>query len=250
MDVTREGQIVATFVQLASTMADDFDVVEFLHHLVERSVQLLDCSEAGLLLEDAAGELRVMASSSERSDALELLQSQNSEGPCYESHRTGKAVFSEDIAAETGRWPTFAPAAAQSGFVSVHALPMRVQGKSIGTLNLFRNARGRIDDRDVTVGQAMADIAAIALVQERAVREKHIVVEQLQLALRSRVVIEQAKGVLAERLQVGVEDAFARMRSYARAHNQRLGLVAAEVASGRLDPADLRAHRGAIDSAL
>jgi AmiR/NasT family two-component response regulator len=96
----------------------------------------------------------------------------------------------------------------------------------------------------------MADIAAIALVQERAVREKHIVVEQLQLALRSRVAIEQAKGVLAERLQVGVEDAFARMRSYARAHNQRLGLVAAEVASGRLDPADLRAQPGAVDSAL
>jgi transcriptional regulator with GAF, ATPase, and Fis domain len=242
--MTRESQIVTTFVRLASTMADDFDVIEFLHNLVERTVELLDCSEAGLLLEDAAGELRVMASSSERSDALELLQSQNSEGPCFESHRTGKAIFSQDIAAETARWPTFAPAAAASGFLSVHALPMRVQGRAIGTLNLFRDAGGRVDDRDVTVAQAMADIAAIALVQERAVREKHIVVEQLQVALRSRVVIEQAKGVLAERLQIGVEDAFAHMRAYARGHNQRLDLVATKVASGQLDAADLLAQTG------
>jgi GAF domain-containing protein len=233
--MTREQRIVATFVELADTMVADFDVVEFLHRLSLRCVELLDCVEAGLLLADAAGALRVMASSSERSDALDLLQCQNEEGPCFECYQRGRPVFSADIGADRGRWPAFAPMAAQKGFRSVQAIPMRVRGETVGALNLFRDAAGRLADRDMQLAQGMADISAIALLQERAVRESRDVVQQLQGALTSRVVIEQAKGVLAERAHIDVDAAFARLRVHAREQNRRLSDVARELIVGELD---------------
>jgi GAF domain-containing protein len=235
--MTREQRIVETLVELADTIVDDFDVVEFLHRLAQRCVELLDCSEAGLLLADAAGTLRVMASSSERSEALALLEAQSNEGPCFECFQTGLPVFSEDLLSDQTRWPAFAPVALQSGFHSVHAVPMRVRGETIGALSLFRAARGRFAERDLPLGQGMADIAAIALLQERALREARGVVEQLQGALSSRVVIEQAKGVLAERARTGVDAAFAQLRAQARRRNMRLSDVARELLEGDLDPA-------------
>lgn len=238
--MTREQRIVETFVELADTMVDDFDVVEFLHRLAERCVELLDCAEAGLLLADAAGVLRVMASSSERADALDLLQSQNEEGPCFECYHRGAPVLSEDLVVDVERWPSFTPAALDKGFRSVQAIPMRVRGQTVGALNLFRATSGRLVNEDMPLGQGMADIAAIALLQERTVREAHGVVEQLQGALTSRVMIEQAKGVLAERAQIGVDAAFGRLRSYAREHNLRLSDVARELIDGNLDAAALQ----------
>jgi GAF domain-containing protein len=235
--MTREQRIVKTFVELADTMVDDFDVIEFLHRLAERCVELLDCAEAGLLLADAAGVLRVMASSSERSDALDLLQSQNEEGPCFEAYQRGVPVSSEDLTGDSGRWPTFAPMALQKGFRSVQAIPMRVRGETIGALNLFRAKTGRLVEQDLSLGQGMSDIAAIALLQERTVREAHGVVEQLQGALSSRVMIEQAKGVLAERAHIGVDDAFDLLRAHAREHNLRLSNVARDLIDGQLDAA-------------
>jgi transcriptional regulator with GAF, ATPase, and Fis domain len=237
--MTREQRIVETFVELADTMVEDFDVIDFLHHVATRCVELLDCTEAGLLLADAAGRLRVMASSSERSDALDLLQSQNEEGPCFECYRRGQPTCSENLEHDQGRWPTFAPAAVARGFVSVQALPMRVRGNTVGALNLFRSQPGVIAGGDLPLGQGLADIAAVALLQERAVRESRGLVAQLQGALSSRVVIEQAKGVLAERAQISVDAAFARLRGYARGQNRRLGEVAGELVEGRLDPATL-----------
>lgn len=237
--MTREERIVETFVELADTMVDDFDVVEFLHRLAEHCVELLDCAEAGLLLADAAGALRVMASSSERSDALDLLQTQNQEGPCFECYHRGRPVSSEDLEADSGRWPTFAPAAVLKGFRSVQAVPMRVRGETVGALNLFRAGTGRIAERDLPLGQGMADIAAVALLQERTLRESRSVVEQLQGALTSRVVIEQAKGVLAQQAHIGPDAAFARLRAHARQHNRRLSDIARELIDGRLDAATL-----------
>ncbi len=240
--VTREQRVVQTFVELANTMVDDFDVIEFLHTLAERSVELLDGVEAGLLLADPAGALRVMASSSEGVEALEVLQSQNDEGPCFECYQRGEPVFSEDLRADSARWPIFAPAAVGKGFASVQAIPMRVRGATIGALNLFRAEVGRLDEADIPLAQGMADIAAVALLQERAVRESRGVVHQLQGALTSRVVIEQAKGVLAERAQIGVDDAFAHMRAYARAHNEHLSDIARALIEGRIDAATLAAQ--------
>lgn len=233
--MSREQRIVETFVELADTMVDEFDVIDFLHRLAKRCAELLDCAEAGLLLADAAGQLRVMASSSERSEALELLQSQRDEGPCVECYRQGVSVFSDDLAADDERWPEFAPAALERGFRSVQALPMRVRGETIGAMNLFRSQTGRIADPDLALGQGMADIAAIALLQERTVRESRGVIAGLQGALNSRVIIEQAKGMLAERSQIGVDEAFVRMRAHARDHNRRLGEVAQDLIDGRLD---------------
>ena len=234
--MTREERIVRTFVELTDTMVDHFDVVEFLHRLAQRSLELMDCAEVGLLLASATGNLQVMASSSERAEALELLQSCNEEGPCYECFQYSRLVFSEDLAADRDRWPTFAPAALAIGINSAHAIPMRVRNHTIGVLSLFRSETGPLPERDVPLGQGMADIAAVALIQERAMRETHGVVQQLQGALNSRVLIEQAKGVLAERGNVSVDVAFASIRRYARAHNRRLSDVARDVIDGHLDP--------------
>jgi GAF domain-containing protein len=237
--MTREQRIVETFVELADTMVEDFDVIDFLHRVSERSVELLDCDEAGVLLADAAGVLRVMASSSERTDALELMQAQNDEGPCFECFLRGETVSSEDLEADRGRWPMFSAAALAHGFCSVHALPMRVRGETVGALNLFRARAGQLDEADVPVGQGMADIAAIALAQERAARESQGVVAQLQGALSSRIVIEQAKGWLAERAQISLDTAFVRMRAYARANNLKIGVVARDLLDESLDPGSL-----------
>ncbi len=235
----REQRIVEIFVELANTMVEDFDVVEFLHGLSERCVELLDCAESGLLLADASGALQVMASSSERSEALELLQLQNQEGPCFECYRQGEPVFSDDLEADTGRWPVFSLAAVGKGFRSVQAVPMRVRGETVGTLNLFRATPGRLASEDMPLGQGMADIAAIALLQERSLREARSVAEQLQGALTSRVVIEQAKGILAERAQIDVDAAFAMLRAHAREQNRRLSDIAHALIDGRLDAAAL-----------
>jgi GAF domain-containing protein len=237
--MTREQRIVQTFVELADTMVDDFDVIDFLHRVSARCVELLDCDEAGVLLADAAGILRVMASSSERAHALELMQAQTDEGPCFECFSRGEAVSSEDLEVDKGRWPSFSPAALERGFCSVHALPMRVRGETVGALNLFRMAAGNLDEADVPVAQGMADIAAVGLMQERSVRESRQVVQQLQGALTSRVVIEQAKGVLAERTQISLDAAFLRMRGYARNHNLKISGVARSLLDGRLDPDEL-----------
>lgn len=238
-EMTRERRIVETFVELANTMVEDFDVIEFLHRLAERCVELLDCTEAGLLLVDAAGVLRVMASSSERSDALDLLQTQNDEGPCFDCFHRGEPVSSVNLAHDADRWPTFVPAAVERGFCSVQALPMRARGDTVGALNLFRSEPGQIWDDDLPLGQGMADIAAVALLQERSLRESRGLVDQLQGALTSRVVIEQAKGVLAERANISLDAAFARLRGYARTNNRRLADIAGELIEGQLEPATL-----------
>ena len=237
--MTRERRVVEVFVELADSMVDDFDVVDFLHRLVLRSRELLDCAEVGLLLADASGTLQVMASSSERSDALEVLQTQNQEGPCFECYVRARAVFSEDLRADIGRWPSFAPAAVSKGFVSVQALPMRVRNQTIGGLNMFRAEPGRLDTEDMSLGQGIADIASIALLQERALSESNVLVAQLESALRSRVVIEQAKGMLAEQARIGLDEAFLRLRTHARTNNIRLADVAARVIDGQLATATL-----------
>jgi transcriptional regulator with GAF, ATPase, and Fis domain len=237
--MTRERRVVEAFVELADTMVDDFDVVEFLHRLALRCVELLDCAEVGLLLADPSGRLQVMASSSERADALELLQCQGAEGPCTECYASARAVFSEDLAEDFGRWPSFAPAAVSKGFYSVQALPMRVRGQTIGALNLFRTERGRLAEEDMPLGQGMADIASVALLQERAVSDSHVLVAQLEGALGSRVIIEQAKGILAEQAQIGLDTAFVRLRGHARAGNLRLADVARQLTDGQLSAATL-----------
>jgi hypothetical protein len=209
-----------------------------LHGVAERCVQLLDRAEAGVLLAHASGSLQVMASSSERTDALNRLLSQNEEGPCFECYPRGEPVVSHKLEVDAGRRPAFAPAAVRRRFRSLHALPMRMRGETISALSLFRADAGLIAAEDLPLGQGMADIAAITLLQERLVRESRGVV---QGALTSRVVIEQARGILAERAHVSVDVAFARLGTHARKHNRRLSDVARELIEGGLDAAILAA---------
>jgi transcriptional regulator with GAF, ATPase, and Fis domain len=215
-----------TFVELADTMVADFDVIDFLHMLTDRSVALLSASAAGVMLADPRGELRVAASSNQAAGLLELFQIQNDQGPCLDCFRTGQPITAADLAGTGQQWPRFAAAATQSGYRAVEALPMRLRDQIIGALNLFRAAPGPFDAAELRIGQALADVATIGLLQERNVRRSETVAEQLQAALNSRVVIEQAKGKLAERYSLDMDQAFALLRDYARNSNQRLTDVA------------------------
>ena len=228
-----DGQLLSeTFVELTDTMVADFDVIDFLHVLTDRSVQLLDVSAAGLLLADPRGELRVVAASSEAARLVELFQLQNQQGPCLDCFRAGQPVTAADLAAAEQRWPRFAAAALQAGFGAVQALPMRLREQVIGALNLFRADAGAFAPEDVRVAQALADVATISLLHERNVRRTDTLNEQLQTALNSRVVIEQAKGKLAERLGLDMDQAFGLLREYARARNLRLSDLAQAVIDG------------------
>jgi GAF domain-containing protein len=227
-----DGQLLSeAFVELTDTMVADFDIIDFLHVLTSRSVELLNVSAAGLLLADPRGELRVVAASSEAARLLELFQLQSDQGPCLDCFRSGRPVAATDLSADP-RWPQFAAAARQAGFSAVQALPMRLRDQVIGALNLFRDAAGAFDAEVVHVGQALADVATIGLLQERSVRRKDTLNEQLQTALNSRVVIEQAKGKLAERLGIDVNQAFALLRDQARNRNQRLSDLARAFVEG------------------
>jgi transcriptional regulator with GAF, ATPase, and Fis domain len=218
-----DGELLAeAFVELTDTMVADFDVIDFLHILTDRSVQLLDVSAAGLLLADPRGELRVVAASSEAARLLELFQIQNDQGPCLDCFRVGKPVEAADLANAAQRWPRFTAAAQRAGFAAVHALPMRLRDQVVGALNLFRASPGAFSPADVCVGQALADVATIGLLHERSMRQSEALNEQLQTALNSRVVIEQAKGKLAERLGLDMDQAFTLLREVARDRNLRL----------------------------
>jgi GAF domain-containing protein len=235
-----------TFIELADTMVADFDVIDFLHMLTDRSVLLLAASAAGVMLADPRGELRVAAASTEEAGLLELFQLQNDQGPCLECFRTGRPVTASDLAGQAPRWPRFAQAAAQAGFATVEALPMRLRDQVIGALNLFRSEPGSFEPADLRIAQALADVATIGLLHERNVRRRDTVAEQLQAALNSRVVIEQAKGKLAERLNIDMDRSFKMLRDYARTSNQRLTDVARDFAAGATAdfPPPARRHPG------
>jgi GAF domain-containing protein len=228
----QEENLAQTFVELADTLVAEFDVVEFLHRLCERCMDLLEVDAVGLMLADPHQQLRVMASTSEQTRLLELYQLQAEEGPCLECHRGAEAVVVPDIRGAVERWPLFAPACGETGFAAVNAVPLRYHEQCIGALNLFQTAPGGLDAAATRVAQAMSDVATIGLLQQRAVRNQDVLIDQLQTALTSRVLIEQAKGVLAERLHLSPHRAFTVLRGHARSHNQRLTVLARAVIEG------------------
>ncbi len=228
MDGTREQRVAETFVELADTLVDDFDVIDFLHTLARRCADLLSVDAAGIMLADAQGFLQVAASSVEEARLVELFEVQNDEGPCLDCFRTGEPIINPGPTADT-RWPRFSVRARASGYVSTHALPLRLRGKIIGTLNLFLRRPGDLDAEAVHLGQALADVATIALLQQRSLHDAQVLTGQLQTALTSRIALEQAKGIVAERFGMSLEDAFEALRSYARAHRQRLSELTDDV---------------------
>ncbi len=231
----REQVLIKAFVGLADTLVVDYDVIDLLDRLVAYSVALLDADAAGILLADAQGTLQVVATSNEESAMLELLQLQADQGPCVECFHTGVPVGVPDLAETGDRWPRFIAAIAERGtYRSVHALPLRLRGTAIGGLNLFHSQPGALPAADLALGQALADVATIGILQERAIRRGEVVHEQLQNALNSRVIIEQAKGVLAQQGNLAMDVAFDRLRRYARGRNLRLSDVARQVVDNDL----------------
>jgi GAF domain-containing protein len=233
--MTRESAVVRSLVEMADILVDDYDVVDMLTGVADRCVGLLGVSAAGVMLASPAGGLGLVASSSEAMRLLELFELQAQEGPCLDAFRTGEPVSQEDLHAGAGRWPLFAAAGVQAGFQSALALPLRLRAVTVGALNLLRATREPIAEADVIVARAFADLAALSIVQHRSSAEAQRLNEQLSGALASRVVIEQAKGVISERAGVDLAEAFARLRSYARNGNHRLTEVAQAAIDGTLD---------------
>src|ERR1700685_471279 len=237
----RERRLAETFVELADTLIDYFDVIDFLQVLAVRCVELLGVGAAGIMLAGQGGSLMTVAASDERARLLELFEIQNDEGPCRDCYRLGAAVVNVDLDGARERWPQFAPQAIARGFRSANALPLRLRSQVIGSLNLFHADADGLDSAELRLAQALADAATIGILQQRSIRRGEVVAGQLQAALTSRVVIEQAKGVLAERLQISTDDAFAVLRTAARSRNRLLSDLAREVASGSADAAELLA---------
>ncbi|MDG4858174.1 GAF and ANTAR domain-containing protein [Streptomyces sp. T-3] len=243
-ELPREEQVSAAFVDLADTLVQDFDVIGFLHTLAEHCVALLDVAAAGVLLATPGGQLVDAAASDERTRLLELASIEWDEGPCRDCFRTKRQVPDIRLATQAAkmRWPRFAPKALEAGFTSVTAAPLRLHDQVIGALNLFRDQPGPLRPDQLRLGQALADTATIGVLQQRAVSEQMTVTAQLQAALDSRIIIEQAKGYLAHRRGTGVEEAFALMRRYARDHQTRLTEIARQVLQGTADPSLLKRH--------
>jgi len=231
-ETPRETRVLDAVVSLVDSLLDDFDVVDLLTELTERCAELLDVESAGLLLADPLERLRLLAATSEETRELELFQLQADEGPCVDCYSTGQPVSVADIRAEADRWPHFVPAALDAGFASVHAVPMRAAGTVMGALNLFGTHPGALDDADLLVGQTLAHIASVAILQE-VPPTPSTVPPQLRSALTSRVLVEQAKGFLRESLDVSVEQAFQLLRSYARTNGKHLTDVARRLMTDR-----------------
>jgi GAF domain-containing protein len=234
-NLSREMRLNAAFVAVADTLTADYDVVDLMHTLVEECTEILDAQAGGLMLAEHGGALQLLASTSESAQLVEIMQLDAGEGPCLDCFRTGVAVSVPNIEASEGRWPAFRAAALEQGFLSVLATPMRLRGEVIGTMNLFGIRVGELNPRDAAVAQALADVATIGILHERISSHSHLVEEQLQNALDSRILIEQAKGVLAQAASMSMDEAFAALRRYARNHNASLRGVSEGLVNRSID---------------
>jgi hypothetical protein len=228
----RYERLASAFVGLADTLVADYDVIELAQQLIDSTMTLLPIDAAGILLGDPGGELHVFASSSEQSRLLELLQVEADVGPCLEAYRGGQPVLVADLREQTTRWPAFTERAAEYGFLAVTALPLRLRDEKVGALNLFRRQVGLMESADVAVAQALADVATIGILHQRVLTHSEVVNQQLQTALNTRLIIEQAKGVLAERGTIDMDRAFNLLRAHARRTNRRLAELARDVVGG------------------
>lgn len=235
----REKQLVRAFVGLSDTLVHDYDITDLLQDLVEHCADLLRADAAGILLVDPRGGLRVMASSSEHTRLLELFQQQAHEGPCVDCVNSGEPVSAPDLSEHSGRWPRFVPAAAEQNFHAVDAVPMRLRDQIIGAMNLFRTRTGAMPDADLAVARALADVATIGILSERAIHHRSVMVTQLEGALSSRIIVEQAKGILSASGATDMDHAFRSLRAYARRTQTRLSLVAGQLADGSLTAAQI-----------
>lgn len=233
--MSRERRLSEVFINLADSLTAEFDATDLLHYLADACVELLDVDSAGLMLDDLRGGLQLAASSSDLIHQLEIVELETGQGPCLDSFATGEAVSNITRAEAEKRWPQFAVATREAGVLAVHALPLRLRGRVIGAMNLCSTHSEEISADDIALGQAFADMATIAILQERATSESSTLAEQLQTALNNKVLIEQAKGMIAERMQISPSDAFELMRNHARTNRNKLLADAQRVLAGDLD---------------
>ncbi|MEU7578653.1 GAF and ANTAR domain-containing protein [Streptomyces sp. NPDC041068] len=243
--MAREQRLAQVFVEVADTLLDDFDVLDLLQRLTARSVELLGVSAAGIMLADVNDELQIMAASDERARLLELLALQHDQGPCVECYRTGRARTNIDLTTPEAleSWPRFTARARETGYVTTHAIPLRLHKRVVGALNLFQNTEHSLGEEELALAQALADIATIAILQQRVLEQSHLENTQLQAALDSRVVVEQVKGILAERWGTTPDEAFDAFRSHARAHQLRLSELGRNIIDGSFDTSVMTAPK-------
>ncbi|MFF9565218.1 ANTAR domain-containing protein [Leifsonia sp. NPDC014704] len=234
MTLTREQGILRAFAQLADTLVADYDVVDLLQNLVDLSSRFLGATASGVMLADEHGELDVIASTSEASRLVEVMQLSAYAGPCIESFETGAVVSVADIEQVPDRWQAFRDRALEQGFAAIDAIPLRLRAQTIGTLNLFRDATGDLPEDDLVAAQAFADVATIGILHQRSLAESDAIRQQLQFALNSRIIIEQAKGVVAQTRGVPIDQAFTLIRDYARRNQRGISLVASDIVERRL----------------
>ncbi|MFI2242138.1 ANTAR domain-containing protein [Streptomyces chrestomyceticus] len=242
--MTREEQLLAAMVDAVDTLVDDFDLIDFLHQLCDRCNELLDVSAVGVMLADPNGTLQLIAASDEHTRLLELFALQIDQGPCVECHRTGAARLNIDLntPAQMAGFPRFAEGARSAGFATTHALPMRLRQQVVGALNLFDTRHQNLNVSDARVAQALADVATIAILQHRTIVHGNVERAQLRAALSSRIVIEQAKGMLAERWHTDLDEAFDALRRHARRHQHPLTTLCQQLIDGTLDTSAIQRH--------
>jgi GAF domain-containing protein len=237
--MSRESVLIETLVELADNLVDDYDVIDVLTVLTHRCVEAVDVDAAGVMLAAPTGELQFVASSSESMRVLELFQIQTNEGPCVDCYRDGLAITNHSLSESDGRWPLFTPKALAYGFRSVHSLPMRLRGRTIGALNLFRTHQGTLTEEDAGMAQGLADVATIAILQHRSTLDAGVLNAQLNNALNSRIIIEQAKGMIRQSTNCPMDEAFSRLRNHARNHNEGLTDLANRIIKNSILPTDL-----------
>jgi GAF domain-containing protein len=243
----RESLVIATLVELADSLVDDFDVIEVLTLLSNRCVDAIDVDAAGVLLVAPEGDLQYIASSSESMKVLELFQIQANEGPCVDCYHGGTAIINHSLGTSEDLWPQFSPRAMAHGFKSVHCLPMRLRGQTVGALNLFSVTEGALHEDDIVVAQGLADVATIAILQYRTALNAQTLNDQLSNALNSRIIIEQAKGKISQATNCDMTDAFARLRAHSRNHNELLTEIARSIVLGTMSPGSLDPSSGSTN---
>lgn len=239
--VGREERLSRTFVELADTLVGDYEVLDFLYLLCDRCVEVLDVTSAGVLLTDDTGQLRLAAASDERVRTMKLFELQQAEGPCLEAYRSGEQIVVDDLIGTEDRWPSFTPRVLESGYRAVYSFPLRLRDDRIGGIGMLREEPAALTDADLRAAQALADVAAIGILQERKINQAEVRAAQLQFALTSRVAIEQAKGRIAERLGVDVDVAFELLRRHTRSNRKRLQDNARDLLDGTVDIEELLA---------
>jgi transcriptional regulator with GAF, ATPase, and Fis domain len=224
--------LAEVMVGLADSLRPEHDVSDTMARLVEAATSVTDAVDAGILLADEHGVLHVMASTGERASEVEEMQLGTEEGPCLEAYSTGTPVEIADFEQVRERWPRFVQTAEGRGFRAAHAVPLTLRGRHLGAMGLFFDRPESLDDRAAALVQAMAQVATIAVIQQRTIREGADLAAQLQYALDARVLIEQAKGLLASSHGVSVDEAYGLLRDRARREQTRVRDLAEQLVNG------------------